>query len=215
MLLLLLLLLLMLANVELIGTRVLVGIGEARLALGRVAELVQVDLERLDVVVEAERRHGVQYVLAVDGLALLLRAALGRLARYEADELGDALLHALFGVLGYLAALGYGLLHQLGHIRYGQEAVLFAQQVRQLLVVAEQAAARARHAQHSAAVECQLMLTVAAIQLVACLASSSATTTTATLAIQQIRSQHFLRVVVFTSAAAATATNVAIVGVHR
>lgn len=66
------------------------------------AELLQVELERLHVHVEAQRGHGEEDVLAVDGLPLLLVAPLAGLRRDEADELAHALLHALLGVFRYL-----------------------------------------------------------------------------------------------------------------
>lgn len=69
------------------------------------AELLQVELERLHVHVEAQRGHGEEDVLAVDGLPLLLVAALAGLRRDEADELAHALLHALLGVLRYLGGM--------------------------------------------------------------------------------------------------------------
>lgn len=43
------------------------------------AELLQIELERLHVHVEAQRGHGEKDVLAVDGLPLLLVAALASL----------------------------------------------------------------------------------------------------------------------------------------
>lgn len=52
----------------------------------------EVDLERVDVLVEAQRAHGPKQVLAVDGLALLLLALVAGLGGDEADELRHALL---------------------------------------------------------------------------------------------------------------------------
>lgn len=66
------------------------------------SELLQVELERLHIHVEAQGGHGEQDVLSVYGLPLLLVAALARLRRDEADELAHALLHALLGVFCYL-----------------------------------------------------------------------------------------------------------------
>ena len=88
----------------LLGSVVEAVAGGLALALDGLAGLLQVDLERADVVVEAERRHGEQDVLAVDRLALLLVAPLRRLRRDERDELADALLHALARVLRDLQA---------------------------------------------------------------------------------------------------------------
>ena len=64
--------------------------------------LLQEQLERLHVVVEAEDGHGEQQILAVDGLPLLLVAPVARLARHKTDKLRDALLHALPRLLGDL-----------------------------------------------------------------------------------------------------------------
>ena len=85
---------------------------------------MEVELERLDVVVEAEGGHGEEDVLPVDRLPLLrltpenemqtldyiaiskdptLFLPVRCLAGDEGDKLGDALLHALPRVLGYLA----------------------------------------------------------------------------------------------------------------
>uniref|UniRef100_A0A0A9GEY4 Uncharacterized protein n=1 Tax=Arundo donax TaxID=35708 RepID=A0A0A9GEY4_ARUDO len=88
------------------------------------AELVEVELERLDVVLEAERGHGPEEVVAVDGLALLALALVGGLAGDEGDELGDALLHRLLGVLGDLGVGRKRLLHDPAHVRDRQEPVL-------------------------------------------------------------------------------------------
>lgn len=60
--------------------------------VSHLAELLQVELQRLHVHVEAQRGHGEQDVLTIDGLPLLLVAALARLRRDEADELAHALL---------------------------------------------------------------------------------------------------------------------------
>jgi hypothetical protein len=75
------------------------------------AQLGEVDLQHLGVVLEPEAGHRVQDVLAADRLALLERALLARLGRDEADELGHALLHALFRVLGDLRRRRDGVLH--------------------------------------------------------------------------------------------------------
>lgn len=66
------------------------------------SELLQVELEGVDVHVEAQRGHGEQDVLPVDGLPLLLVAALAGFRRDEADELAHTLLHTLFGVFSNL-----------------------------------------------------------------------------------------------------------------
>lgn len=66
--------------------------------MSHLSELLQVKLQRLHVHVKAQRGHGEQDVLPVDGLPLLLVAALTRLGRDEADELTHTLLHTLLGV---------------------------------------------------------------------------------------------------------------------
>lgn len=70
------------------------------------SELLQVEFQGLHVHVEAQRGHGEQDVLPVDGLPLLLVAALARLRRDEADKLAHALLHALLGIFGNLWETG-------------------------------------------------------------------------------------------------------------
>ena len=82
------------------------------------SELREVDLECLRVVLEAEREHRVEDVLATDRLALLHLALLRRLGRNEANELRDAFLHALLGLLRDLGRPGHGRLHDARHIRY-------------------------------------------------------------------------------------------------
>lgn len=62
------------------------------------AKLLQVELQWLHVHVEAQRGHGKQDVLPVDGLPLLLVAALAGFWRDEADELTHTLLHTLLCV---------------------------------------------------------------------------------------------------------------------
>lgn len=66
--------------------------------VSHLSELLQVELQRLHIHVEAQCGHGEQDVLPVDGLPLLLVAALARLGRDEADEFADTLLHTLLGV---------------------------------------------------------------------------------------------------------------------
>lgn len=108
-------------------------------ATTHLAVLGQVDLERLGIVFEAQRRHGIQDVFAVDRLSLFLMAllrgcdgsvslssrdaALPRcwahgtrrtFAGDKGDKLADALLHALLGLLGNLCVLGEGILHDAG-----------------------------------------------------------------------------------------------------
>jgi hypothetical protein len=90
------------------------------LALG-LAVAVEVGLERGDVGLEAERGHGPEQVVAVDGLALLALALVGGLPRDEADELGHALLHRLLGLLGDLGVGGQRLLHDARHVGDRQE----------------------------------------------------------------------------------------------
>ena len=79
-------------------------------------ELCQVYLERLRIVFEPEGGHGIQDVLPTNRLALFHVAFFSGLRGDEADELGDALLDAFFGVLGNLGRGGDGLLHDAGHV---------------------------------------------------------------------------------------------------
>ena len=68
-------------------------------------------LERLCIVFEPQRGHGIQNIFPPDRLTLLHVAFFGGFGGDEADELGDALLDALFGVLGDFGGGGYGLFH--------------------------------------------------------------------------------------------------------
>jgi hypothetical protein len=88
------------------------------------AELVEVVLERVDVVLEAERGHGPEQVVAVDGLALLALALVGGLPGDEGDELGHALLYRLLGVVADLGVRRQRLLHDRAHVRDRKEPVL-------------------------------------------------------------------------------------------
>jgi hypothetical protein len=88
------------------------------------AEAVEVRLERADEGLEAQRGHGPEQVVAVDGLALLALALVGGLPGHEADELGHALLHRLLGLLGDLGVRRQRLLHDARHVRDGKEPVL-------------------------------------------------------------------------------------------
>ena len=63
------------------------------------AQFGEVDLESLRIIVKAESNHGVEDVLASDGLALLHGTALRSLARDERNKLGYTFLHAFLGVL--------------------------------------------------------------------------------------------------------------------
>ena len=55
---------------EHVVSEVIEAVGRLSVGLGGLSILLQVQLQRLDVVVEAQRRHGEQNVLAVDGLPL-------------------------------------------------------------------------------------------------------------------------------------------------
>ncbi|KAJ8524521.1 hypothetical protein ON010_g16597 [Phytophthora cinnamomi] len=110
------------------------------LHLDRLAVLLQVELERLHVAVEAQRAHGPDDVVAVDGLALLLLALVAGLARDERDELAHALLHRLLAVLGDLGRGRQRHLHDARDVGGGQEAVLLADLVVVVLLLAGHAA---------------------------------------------------------------------------
>jgi len=86
-----------------------------------VAILAEEDLERVDVVLEAQRVDRVEQVLTVDCLALFILTLLASLARDEADELGDALLHCLLRLLRDLRILRQHLLHDPADVRDWQE----------------------------------------------------------------------------------------------
>ena len=86
--------------------------------------LVQVNLERIHVVLEAQGSHGPEKIVAVDRLPLLLLALIGSLSCYEADELRHALLHRLLRLLRYLRVRRQRLLHDPAHVCYWEEPVL-------------------------------------------------------------------------------------------
>ncbi|KAI3441099.1 uncharacterized protein J3R85_002773 [Psidium guajava] len=90
---------------------------------------VEVHLEGGDVVLEAKGGHGPEEVVAIDGLALLALALVRGLAGDEADELRDALLDGLLGLLGDLGVRGEGPLHDPAHVGNRQEPVLLLRAV--------------------------------------------------------------------------------------
>mmetsp|Transcript_6719 Transcript_6719/g.24225 ORF Transcript_6719/g.24225 Transcript_6719/m.24225 type:complete len:236 (-) Transcript_6719:121-828(-) len=90
------------------------------------SELLQVHLEGLHVVLEAEGGHRPQQVLPIDGFPLLPLALVAGLTRDEGDELRDALLHGLLRVLGYLGVVRKRFLHNSRDIRDGQIPVLLS-----------------------------------------------------------------------------------------
>lgn len=79
--------------------------------LQRLAVLAQVELEDVDVTLEAQGIDRPQQILPIDSLALLILALLAGLARDEGDKLRDALLDSFLGVFGDLGVLGERLLH--------------------------------------------------------------------------------------------------------
>ena len=103
--------------------------------------LLQVELQRLNIVVKAESGHRKENVFAIDRLSLLSLTSFTCLTvkrlRYfslltfspcdEGDELADTLLHAFPGLLSHLARVGHHLLHHLGDVVDGQEPVLLPQ----------------------------------------------------------------------------------------
>lgn len=74
-------------------------------------------LQRLRIILESERGHRIQDILAPDRLALLHLTLVGRLGGDEADELGNTLLHALFGLFGDLRGGRDGGLHYSRDVR--------------------------------------------------------------------------------------------------
>ena len=79
-------------------------------------QLCQMYLERLRIILEPQRRHGIQYILPPDRLAFLHVAFLSGLRGDETDELGDAFLDAFFGVFGDFGGGGDGLFHDTGDV---------------------------------------------------------------------------------------------------
>lgn len=74
------------------------------------------DLERLGIVLKAKRDHGIKNIFAADSFTLLELTFLSGLARDEANEFGDAFLHALLRVLRNLRCRRHGRLHDTRNI---------------------------------------------------------------------------------------------------
>lgn len=72
------------------------------LVLGCLAVLGEVDLERLNVLIEAQCAHRPQNIVSIDRFPLLLLALIARLAGDEGNEFRYALLNAFFRVLAHL-----------------------------------------------------------------------------------------------------------------
>lgn len=89
------------------------------LLLGRLPVLLQVQLQRFDVVVESQGGHGVENIFPVDRLPTFVVAPVTRLGRDEGDELRDALLDAFSGILGDFPTVRNYFLHQLRNVSYG------------------------------------------------------------------------------------------------
>lgn len=102
------------------------GAGDGRLFALELAVLVEVDLERLNIIFESESSHGPKEVVAVDSLAFLSLTLVGGLASDEADELRNALLNRLLCVFGDLAVGWQGLLHDPAYVGYRKETVLLS-----------------------------------------------------------------------------------------
>ena len=81
-------------------------------------------LQRVNVLVEVKLPHGLDYVLAVDGLPLLHLGDFAGLAGDEGNELRHTLLHALSRFLGYLRVVRQGLLHDPVDVGDGQKPLL-------------------------------------------------------------------------------------------
>lgn len=69
----------------------------------RFAILLQVQFQRLHIVVKAQRGHGKQNVLTVDGFPLFSLTPVRSLWRDEGNELGNTLLNAFSSILGNFA----------------------------------------------------------------------------------------------------------------
>lgn len=72
--------------------------------------------QRFRVVFKAQADHRVQNILAADRFALLQLTLLRGLRRYEADELGNALLHAFLCVLCDFGGGRDGRFHDTGDV---------------------------------------------------------------------------------------------------
>ena len=73
-------------------------------------------LERLCIILEPQRGHGIQDILPPDRLAFFHVAFFSGFRGDEADELGDAFLDAFFGVFGDFRGGGDGLFHDTGDV---------------------------------------------------------------------------------------------------
>lgn len=85
---------------------------------------LEVEAERLDVVVEAKLAHGPEDILRGDGLALLSLASLVGLAGDEADVLRHAFLDRLLGIIRDLGMGWQHLPHDTDHVGDWHEPVL-------------------------------------------------------------------------------------------
>lgn len=79
-------------------------------------QLCKMNLERLRIVFEPKRYHGVKDVLSTNRFAFLELALLSRFGRNEADKLGDAFLDTLLGVLRDFCRGGHRVLHDTRHV---------------------------------------------------------------------------------------------------
>mmetsp|Transcript_340 Transcript_340/g.996 ORF Transcript_340/g.996 Transcript_340/m.996 type:complete len:267 (+) Transcript_340:261-1061(+) len=86
--------------------------------------LGEVQLERLNVLVKPEGRHGPQKIVPIDRLALFLHALVRRLGGDERYKFGHTLLHRLLGVLGNLGVLRESVLHDPSNVGDGQVSIL-------------------------------------------------------------------------------------------
>ena len=84
--------------------------------------LRQVHLQNISVSLEAQDLNWGEDVFPIDGFSLLVLALLAGLACYEWDELGDAFLDCLFGILGDFGVVRQSLLHDSPDIGNGEEA---------------------------------------------------------------------------------------------
>lgn len=91
------------------------------------AIFLQVNGERFYVVIEAQIAECHQQIVSIHRFSIFCDTALDGLTADEGDELGDTLLYALSGILGYFAILRYGHLHYFDNIANGQKAVLLTQ----------------------------------------------------------------------------------------
>ena len=95
---------------------------------------LEIEFERIHIIVEPKGRHRIKYVLSINGFPLFLMASIGGFTGDERDELWDTFLNTFFCVFGYFAALWNRFLHNSGHVCDWKEAVLFSKGLHLILI---------------------------------------------------------------------------------